>query len=46
MKPDYDPCLPDWRDDPYPHYRALRDAGAGALGAEDRAPGACRATTT
>lgn len=25
MKPDYDPCLPDWRSDPYPHYRALRD---------------------
>jgi cytochrome P450 len=25
MTPDYDPCLPAWRDDPYPHYRALRD---------------------
>jgi cytochrome P450 len=25
MTPDYDPCLPDWRDDPYPHYRELRD---------------------
>jgi cytochrome P450 len=25
MNPDYDPCLPAWRTDPYPHYRALRD---------------------
>ena len=25
MSPDYDPCLPDWRSDPYPHYRALRE---------------------
>jgi cytochrome P450 len=25
MTPDYDPCLPAWRDDPYPHYRTLRD---------------------
>jgi cytochrome P450 len=23
---DYDPCRPEWRADPYPHYRALRDA--------------------
>ena len=22
---DYDPSLPQWREDPYPHYRALRD---------------------
>lgn len=25
MTPDYDPCLPAWRADPYPHYRALRE---------------------
>jgi len=25
MNPDYDPCGPEWRDDPYPHYRELRD---------------------
>ena len=25
MTPDYDPCLRAWRDDPYPHYRELRD---------------------
>ncbi|HSJ98275.1 MAG TPA: cytochrome P450 [Myxococcota bacterium] len=25
MTPDYDPCLPAWRGDPYPHYRELRD---------------------
>jgi len=25
MNPDYDPCLPAWRDDPYPHYRELRE---------------------
>jgi cytochrome P450 len=26
MIPDYDPCHPSWRDDPYPHYRELRDS--------------------
>jgi cytochrome P450 len=26
MIPEYDPCHPDWRDDPYPHYRELRDS--------------------
>ncbi|MEN8181112.1 MAG: cytochrome P450 [Myxococcota bacterium] len=26
MVPDYDPCRPEWRDDPYPHYRELRDS--------------------
>jgi cytochrome P450 len=25
MTPDYDPCSPEWRADPYPHYRELRD---------------------
>jgi cytochrome P450 len=25
MDPQYDPCRPEWRDDPYPHYRELRD---------------------
>ena len=25
MDPAYDPCRPEWRDDPYPHYRTLRD---------------------
>ena len=25
MDPEYDPCHPAWRDDPYPHYRELRD---------------------
>jgi cytochrome P450 len=25
MTPDYDPCLLEWRGDPYPHYRELRD---------------------
>jgi cytochrome P450 len=35
MNPDYDPCGPEWRDDPYPHYRELRD----------RAP-VCRSTST
>jgi len=25
MNPDYDPCLSDWRSDPYPHYRELRE---------------------
>ena len=25
MTPDYDPCLREWRADPYPHYRELRD---------------------
>lgn len=25
MISDYDPALPQWREDPYPHYRALRD---------------------
>jgi cytochrome P450 len=25
MNADYDPCAPEWRDDPYPHYRELRD---------------------
>jgi cytochrome P450 len=25
MHPSYDPCVSEWRDDPYPHYRALRD---------------------
>jgi cytochrome P450 len=25
MTPDYDPCLPDWRSNPYPHYRDLRE---------------------
>ena len=25
MDPDYDPCRPEWRDDPYPSYRELRD---------------------
>jgi cytochrome P450 len=25
MDPGYDPCLPQWRDNPYPFYRDLRD---------------------
>jgi len=25
MDPSYDPCGPEWRDDPYPFYRELRD---------------------
>jgi len=25
MDPEYDPCLPEWRSDPYPHYRDLRE---------------------
>jgi cytochrome P450 len=25
MDPAYDPCRPEWRDDPYPYYRELRD---------------------
>jgi cytochrome P450 len=25
MTPDYDPCLAEWRADPYPRYRELRD---------------------
>jgi len=25
MDPAYDPCRPEWRDDPYPFYRELRD---------------------
>jgi len=25
MTPDYDPCRPEWREDPYPFYRELRD---------------------
>jgi cytochrome P450 len=25
MTPDYDPCRPEWREDPYPAYRRLRD---------------------
>ena len=25
MTPEYDPCQPEWRADPYPHYRELRD---------------------
>ena len=25
MLPDYDPCRPEWRDDPYPVYRELRN---------------------
>jgi cytochrome P450 len=25
MTPDYDPCRPEWREDPYPSYRELRD---------------------
>jgi cytochrome P450 len=25
MTPDYDPCRPEWRDDPYPPYRELRE---------------------
>ena len=25
MHPDYDPCGPQWRENPYPHYRQLRD---------------------
>jgi cytochrome P450 len=35
MNPDYDPCGPEGRDDPYPQYRELRD----------RAP-VCRSTST
>jgi cytochrome P450 len=26
MDPTYDPCRPEWRDDPYPLYRELREA--------------------
>ncbi len=25
MTPDYDPCRPEWRANPYPHYRELRE---------------------
>jgi cytochrome P450 len=37
MTPDYDPCRPEWRQDPYPHYRALRDRAPVYYAPETRA---------
>jgi cytochrome P450 len=37
MTPDYDPCRPEWRQDPYPHYRALRDRAPVYFAPETRA---------
>ena len=37
MTPDYDPCRPEWRDDPYPRYRELRDGAPVYFAPETRA---------
>jgi cytochrome P450 len=37
MTPDYDPCRPEWRDDPYPRYRELRDRAPVYFAPETRA---------
>ena len=37
MLPDYDPCRPEWRDDPYPVYRELRDRSPVHFAPETRA---------
>jgi len=37
MLPDYDPCRPEWRDDPYPVYRELRDRAPVHFAPETRA---------
>jgi cytochrome P450 len=37
MTPGYDPCRPEWRDDPYPRYRELRDRAPVYFAPETRA---------
>jgi cytochrome P450 len=37
MTPGYDPCRPEWRDDPYPRYRELRERAPVYFAPETRA---------
>ncbi len=36
MTPEYDPCQPEWRADPYPHYHPIGNCVKALLGSANR----------